>query len=48
MRIPFINTKLLDFSELDRQIEKMRELRDSYRNANILHYGKQLASLLND
>ncbi len=48
MRIPFINVKILDFSDLDRQIEKMRELRDSYRNANVLYYGQYLASLLND
>ncbi|ACM20350.1 hypothetical protein Geob_1993 [Geotalea daltonii FRC-32] len=38
----------VDFSELDRQIDKLRELRDSYREANIRHYGSELAALLND
>jgi hypothetical protein len=39
---------LMDFSELDRQITKLRELRDSYRKANISYYGKELAALLDD
>ncbi|WP_243373278.1 hypothetical protein [Geotalea sp. SG265] len=39
---------LVDFSELDRQIAKLRELRDSYREANISYYGKELAALLDD
>ncbi len=38
----------LDFSEMDRQIAKLRALRDSYRAANIGHYGEHLAALLND
>lgn len=46
MRFIFTNFSMLDFSELDKQIEKMRELRDSYRRANILHYGEHLAAML--
>ncbi|QSV44951.1 hypothetical protein [Geobacter benzoatilyticus] len=34
-------------SELDRQIEKLRTLRDSYREANIAYYGKEIADMLN-
>ena len=48
MIIPFLKLKVLDFSELDRQIDKMRDLRDSYRAANLAYYGEQLAALLDD
>lgn len=48
MKIPFINVRILDFSELDLQIAKMRELRDSYRAANREYYGEYLAALLDD
>ena len=48
MKIPFLGLKLLDFSELDRQIAKIKELRDSYRAANRAYYGEQLAALLDD
>lgn len=48
MKIPFFTFKLVDFSELDRQIVKLKELRDSYRAANRAFYGEQLAALLDD
>lgn len=48
MKRLFSKLRLFDFSELDRQIAKVRELRDSYRAANIAHYGEQLAALLDD
>lgn len=48
MRIPFLDVRLLDFSELDRQIDKLKDLRDSYRAANVAYYGEYLASLLDD
>jgi hypothetical protein len=38
----------MDFSELDRQIEKLRALRDDYRAANVAHYGEFLAGFLNE
>ena len=44
-RLIFLN---VDFSEIDRQIAKLKELRDSYRAANVAHYGEHLAALLND
>lgn len=34
-------------SELDRQIDKLRSLRDSYREANVAYYGKEIADMLN-
>lgn len=48
MKIPFCSVKLIDFTELDRQIIKIKELRDSYRAANRAHYGEYLAALLDD
>lgn len=48
MKIPFINVKILDFTEIDEQIAKLRDLRDSYRAANKAHYGELLAALLDD
>jgi len=36
------------FSELDRPIEKLREVRDSYRALNVEIYGDEMASVLND
>jgi hypothetical protein len=37
---------LMGFDELDRQIEKFRALRDSYRAANAAYFGAELASYL--
>ncbi len=48
MRFPRFRLDIFGFSELDRQIEKMRVLRDSYREANIVHFGAYLASMLDD
>ncbi len=48
MRCLQLKIRLLDFSELDCQIMKLRELRDSYRSANIAYYGEELAAILND
>lgn len=48
MKILLLNMKLFDFTALDQQIEKFRELRDSYRTANVAHYGKNLAKLLDE
>ncbi len=48
MKMPCFGFKLIDFSELDRQIAKMKELRDSYREANRAVYGDCLAALLDD
>lgn len=48
MKIPFVTFKLVDFSELDKQIAKIKELRDSYRAANRAFYGEHLAALLDD
>lgn len=48
MKLAFLNLKLLDFTELDKQIAKLKELRDSYRAANRAYYGEQLAALLDD
>lgn len=48
MKIPFINLGILDFAELDEQIVKLRELRDSYVAANKACYGELLAALLDD
>jgi hypothetical protein len=36
------------FCEIDRPIEMLREVRDSYRAMNVEVYGEKLASLLND
>lgn len=46
--ISLFRIKLLDFSELDKQIEKFKELRDSYKAANIAHFGEYLARLLDE
>lgn len=48
MRFTCFRLDIFGFSELDRQIEKMRVLRDSYREANVAHFGVYLASLLDD
>ena len=48
MKIPLLTVKLVDFTELDKQIAKIKELRDSYRAANRAFYGEQLAALLDD
>jgi hypothetical protein len=36
------------FSEIDRPLEALREIRDSYREMNVEIYGEQLARVLND
>jgi hypothetical protein len=36
------------FSEIDRPLETLREIRDSYREMNVEIYGEQLARVLND
>ncbi len=48
MKISLPVIKLMDFSELDKQIAKIKELRDSYRAANRAYYGEYLAALLDD
>lgn len=37
-----------DLRNLDRPIDRLKEIRDSYRQLNIAIYGEELASLLND
>ena len=46
MKIPFFSVTLVDFSEMDKQIDKLKELRDSYLASNRAFYGEQLAKLL--
>lgn len=48
MKIFIPTFKIIDFSELDRQIDKIKDLRDSYRAANRVFYGEYLAGLLDD
>lgn len=48
MKIPFPKFRLLNFSELDKQLEKIRELRDSYREANIAYFGEHLSKMLDE
>ncbi len=48
MNIPFLKVRIIDFSKMDEQIAKFRELRDSYREANRAYYGEYLAALLNE
>jgi len=36
------------FSDIDRPIGKLQEIRDSYRLLNVEIYGEEMASLLND
>ena len=38
----------LNFVEIDQSIQKLKEIRDSYRALNIEIYGEELARLLND
>lgn len=33
-------------AQLDAQIEKLRRLRDSYHDANVVYYGKEIAEML--
>lgn len=42
-RLPAIS----GLSELDRQIEKLRGLRNSYYEANVAYYGREIADMLN-
>ena len=37
-----------DLGGLDRPIEKLKEIRDSYREMNVTIYGEEMAKLLND
>ena len=37
-----------DLSTLDRPIDKLKEIRDSYRAMNVDIYGQEIANLLND
>ncbi len=54
MRIFSFKIKLFGFKDitglasLEIEIQKFRELRDSYREANKAYYGEHLAALLND
>ena len=48
MKLSFPRFVLFDFSELDRQIAKIKELRDSYRAENRACYGEYLAAFLDD
>ena len=48
MKFSLPRFELFDFSELDRQIAKIKDLRDSYRAANRAYYGDYLASLLDN
>jgi hypothetical protein len=54
MKILWLEIKMTDFSlfsdlrDLERQVDKFRDLRDSYRAANRAFYGEQLAALLDD
>jgi hypothetical protein len=36
------------FGAIDRPMEKLREVRDSYRAMNVEIYGEQMARMLND
>jgi hypothetical protein len=36
------------FSEIERPLEALREIRDSYRAMNVEIYGEKLARILND
>lgn len=36
------------FGELDRSIDNLKSIRDSYRAMNVDIYGEEIASLLND
>jgi len=47
MKILSFNVTIGGLSELDRQIDKLRNLRDSYREANVAYYGKEIADMLN-
>lgn len=46
MRLFGYGLSLLNFTQLDNQIAKFREIRDSYLAANVRIYGEQLARLL--
>ena len=48
MKRLFPTVSLVDFSELDKQIDKLKDLRDSYREANRAYYGDFLAAMLDD
>lgn len=39
---------LFNISLLDEQIDKLKALRDSYRQANVDYYGEYLAKLLDE
>ena len=48
MKNSLFNLSFVDFSKLDEEITKLRELRDSYKAANVALYGESLAELLNN
>jgi len=43
--LPFLNSP---FNNLDRSIDNLKDIRDSYRAMNIEIYGEEMAKLLND
>lgn len=38
--------RLFDYSKLDEQIEKFRQLADAYKKDNTAYYGEYLANIL--
>jgi hypothetical protein len=38
--------KIFNYSELDQQIEKFRQLAEEYKKSNTSYYGEYLASIL--
>ena len=38
--------RIFDYSELDGQIEKFRQLAEEYKKSNTSYYGEYLASIL--
>ena len=40
--------RIFDYSEIDQQIEKFRQLADEYKKSNTSYYGEYLASILFD
>ncbi len=54
MKILCFEIKVTEFSllpglrDLEHQVDKFRDLRDSYRTANKAFYGEHLAALLDD
>jgi hypothetical protein len=38
--------RIFDYSELDQQIDKFRQLAEEYKKSNTSYYGEYLASIL--